>query len=443
MSKNILNLIESLLTTIMYLLPITILCDIKLPIKKAITNTTILSLLIFILHKNKYILFLVATCFCVFFTYRFTKNIFSALVSFFVTFLSITICDSIIGFITIYMLNMNYARITCNTPLYFFFNIVLIIFPTSLCYFFKKILDRKNINFLTIFRMNSAKHLLYITSCMLLVLLSLFVYLLIFLSSKSKQILSIIYLICAGFIMIIFMIFFYLIFKNIQSLIKQTLIDKENIQLKAYTDALEKNSKDLRKFKHDYLNILYTLEGYIDEGNIKALRTYFEEEIFPESSIMTKSSNSAPLLSNLKIPPLKALISSKIFYAESKNIKMNVEIIDEIDSISMKCLDLCRLIGIFLDNAIESSSLCTNKFVDIGIIKNESEIIIVIVNSCKYSCPPVYKLYEDGFSTKGTGHGLGLASVKEMIDKKYENVLLNTNVSNGTFKQELIITNNI
>lgn len=107
----------------------------------------------------------------------------------------------------------------------------------------------------------------------------------------------------------------------------------------------------------------------------------------------------------------------------------------------MKCLDLCRLIGIFLNNAIESSLLCANKFVDIGIIKNDSEIIIVIINSCKDSCPPVYKLYEDGFSTKGTGHGLGLASVKEMIDKKYSNVLLNTNISNGTFKQELIITN--
>lgn len=48
-------------------------------------------------------------------------------------------------------------------------------------------------------------------------------------------------------------------------------------------------------------------------------------------------------------------------------------------------------------------------------------------------------MFEKGFSTKGSDRGLGLLNVKEIVNKNYINVSLNTCIESGLFKQELII----
>lgn len=50
----------------------------------------------------------------------------------------------------------------------------------------------------------------------------------------------------------------------------------------------------------------------------------------------------------------------------------------------------------------------------------------------------VAKAYEEGYSTKGEGRGLGLSILKRIISK-YENVMLNTQAETSRFRQELII----
>ncbi|WP_175537443.1 GHKL domain-containing protein [Clostridium sp. DSM 8431] len=235
---------------------------------------------------------------------------------------------------------------------------------------------------------------------------------------------------------------FYITNSTISMSIKKDFITKENKQLKEYSDMLETMSTDLRKFKHDYINILYTLGDYINDGNIEDLRSYYNNDLLPESKEILKNDKHITLLKNIKITPLKALISSKLLTAQSKGIKINAEVLEEITYLSIKTIDICRIIGIFLDNAIEAALLCENKFINFAMIKTDGNIIIVILNSCLKNIPPVYELYKKNFSTKGSGRGIGLTSVKELIDSTYTNVLLNTSASNGVFKQELVIKNN-
>jgi two-component system sensor histidine kinase AgrC len=92
-----------------------------------------------------------------------------------------------------------------------------------------------------------------------------------------------------------------------------------------------------------------------------------------------------------------------------------------------------------MDNAIEGSSLCDYKFIHFMAIKTENEVIFNIHNSCLSSTPPVYELFKKNFSTKGNGRGIGLKNVRNLIDKRYKNVLFNTKIENCIFKQELII----
>lgn len=216
---------------------------------------------------------------------------------------------------------------------------------------------------------------------------------------------------------------------------------KEYSQLKDYTNMIENMYSDLRSFRHDYLNILSTLETYIEKEDMAGLKSYYYNELLPESNIIISKDISLSLLSHIKISPLKALLSSKFSTAHSQGISVSIELLDDIDHISMSTIDLCRIIGILLDNAIEASVVCHNKFIHFAMIKTDNEIILNISNSCLSSTPPIHKLYEKNFSTKGENRGIGLNNIKNIINKRYNNVLFNTSINNCIFKQELIINN--
>ena len=84
----------------------------------------------------------------------------------------------------------------------------------------------------------------------------------------------------------------YSVTKAIKNMFEQEYKEKEFSQLKEYTDLLENVSTDLRKFKHDYINILLTLGGYIDEGDLKGLKEFYNKDLLPETGKhVTKNKN--------------------------------------------------------------------------------------------------------------------------------------------------------
>ncbi|HEY5588178.1 MAG TPA: GHKL domain-containing protein [Candidatus Paceibacterota bacterium] len=210
-------------------------------------------------------------------------------------------------------------------------------------------------------------------------------------------------------------------------------------QLKEYTDMLEYTQNEMRKFKHDYINIISTVDGYIEEGSMKSLKTYFNKNIIPLSENINIKNSNIGLLQHIKVTGLKGLLSSKIVQAQSKEIDTFIDIAEDIEKIDIDVIDLCRIIGILFDNAIEAAVLCSNSKIKFGVIKRRFSVVIVIINSCTNDTPPVYKLFKKGFSTKGINRGLGLSNVKEIVDKKYRNLTLNTTIKNSELIQELEI----
>ncbi|MCB2354695.1 sensor histidine kinase [Clostridium estertheticum] len=217
--------------------------------------------------------------------------------------------------------------------------------------------------------------------------------------------------------------------------------DEELSKIKEYTNMLEYVCDDLRNFKHDYINILQIMDEYIKLDDIEGLKGFYEHDLVPESKKILEKDICFMLLQHIKIDALKAIISSKIIKAQSKNIKVKIEIIDDVNELSINLIDVCRIVGIFLDNAIEATELCNNKFINFLIFKAERSTSLIIINSCNESTPPIHKIYEKNFSTKGFNRGIGLKFVKNIIEEKYTNVLLNTKIENSTFCQEFIINN--
>ena len=216
---------------------------------------------------------------------------------------------------------------------------------------------------------------------------------------------------------------------------------KEQLQnFKDYTNSLERVYTDMRKFRHDYINILSSIVGYIEDNDMEGLEEHFYKNIMPLGEGIKNNNFRIGLLKNIEIVELKGLLSSKIIGAQGKGIDVFIDISEKINYISMDIIELIRVIGIFLDNAIEAAELCEKPVIKLGVIKKEKSILIIIINSCTKDTPPVYKMFQKGFSTKGKDRGTGLSNVREILNKS-SNIFLDTTIKDGEFIQKLEIEN--
>ncbi|MBC1919180.1 hypothetical protein HCJ46_10445 [Listeria booriae] len=80
---------------------------------------------------------------------------------------------------------------------------------------------------------------------------------------------------------LIICIVFWIINKIGQEREKMKKREMEMAQLRDYTVRLEEMYVNMNMFRHDYINILASLHGYIEQGNQELLETYFEEVMKP------------------------------------------------------------------------------------------------------------------------------------------------------------------
>lgn len=216
-------------------------------------------------------------------------------------------------------------------------------------------------------------------------------------------------------------------------------IEFDNLQ--EYTSNLESMYNDMRKFRHDYINILSSMKGYIDHKDLNGLEEFFNKKILNFSESISKKDYKLDKLQNIKITELKGLLSSKVIRAQELGIDVFIDIMEPVELINMDIIDLCRSTGILLDNAIDAAMLCKSPQVKIGIITKKNSIVMLIINSCLKDNPPIYKMFESGFSTKGSSRGLGLSNLKEIVSN-YRHISIDTSIENEEFIQYLQIPNN-
>ena len=207
-----------------------------------------------------------------------------------------------------------------------------------------------------------------------------------------------------------------------------------------YTLRIESINNEMRKFRHDYVNILTTLSDYIREDDMPGLRKYFNENIVPMKDKLKTRSIKMNGIEKLKVREIKGLITTKIIQAQEKRIPISIEVPDEIDRIDMNTVELSRIIGIIVDNALEASENLEEPLINIAFIDNEESVTFIVMNKCSDDIPKIHELFEQGFSTKGDNRGLGLSTLKELTDSN-ENVLLDTVIENGYFVQKVEINN--
>lgn len=250
----------------------------------------------------------------------------------------------------------------------------------------------------------------------------------------------------AIFILVIVLLVIYLNIKTRQQDKQriQQLKDNQLADLTSYVQQIEAMFDELRSFRHDYHNVLISLNQSIKTKDLSVIEDTYTRILETEGIVLEDEHYALGKLNNLKTLPIKGIFSTHIIQAWQKNIPVHLEIEDIIQDEPIEVLDYVRITSILLDNAIEAAEDAENPFVTIVFLKNkkEKEIQLTIENSCSDEPIDIVRIFDKDFSTKGKNRGLGLATIQTIL-QNYTNLSLQTEYQDGVFRQILMIKEEI
>lgn len=202
-------------------------------------------------------------------------------------------------------------------------------------------------------------------------------------------------------------------------------IDNENVS-KKYDELLdvmknyESDIEDQRTLRHETKNEFATIKCKLqDKEDNKTIIEYID------SVIGDKGKASSTNYSKFKYLPsngLKGFFYYKCTEAEKKGISVSVNISKQIENSFLKDIetkdfkDLARIIGVYLDNAIEASSTSEDKKLGIEMYLIKEKIETIITNTFNNEIN-LDKIGKESFSTKGKHRGHGLLLVKKILSE--------------------------
>lgn len=239
-------------------------------------------------------------------------------------------------------------------------------------------------------------------------------------------------------ISLIILLGYYII--SLYSLLKTTklqLTEQDLEQSKQYNKTLTILHDNIRCFKHDYNNMITTLGGYISSEDMEGLKKYYNELLQDCYKVKSLSTLNPTVINS---PAIYSLLTNKYHQATEFGINMNIETFIDFNTLNMKVYEFTKILGILLDNAIESAKECQEKTINIVIRKDYTvnRQLVIVENTYKDKNIDTEKIYEKGFTSKTNNTGLGLWETRQIL-KRNNNLNLFTSKNSGFFKQQLEI----
>ena len=219
--------------------------------------------------------------------------------------------------------------------------------------------------------------------------------------------------------------------------IKLSITRKDLQSAEEYNKSLEILYDEVKGFKHDFDNIISTLDGFIENEDMIGLKSYFNEV-----KKDCKTTNNLAILNPRTInnPGIYSLLNNKYFKATNLGITFDIEYFLDLDKIDINLYQFSRMLGVLIDNAIEEAEKCEEKLVKITFIKEHknNRAVISIENTYSNKNVDIEKIFNKGESGKQNHSGIGLWEVRNYV-KKSKNLDLFTSKTDKLFKQELSI----
>lgn len=230
-----------------------------------------------------------------------------------------------------------------------------------------------------------------------------------------------------------FFISFYSLIKTMK--LQITTRDLENAE--NYNTTLTILYDNVKAFKHDFDNMIFTIGGFINTNDMSGLKIYYESLEKECTNINNIALLNPTLINN---PGIYNLLTVKYKMAKDENVDIQLEFFFDFNQLHMPIYDFSRILGIFLDNAIEAAMLSKEKIVKIIFrdSPNSKIQIIQLENSYANKNVNTRNIFEKGITEKENHLGMGLWEVNKIL-KRNNNINLLTEKNDTYFKQRLEI----
>jgi len=185
------------------------------------------------------------------------------------------------------------------------------------------------------------------------------------------------------------------------------MTEYQNALVEQHYAEIENIYRTMRAWRHDWHNHIQALSAQLDSGEYEKARNYLNEinqSILRIDTVLKTGNTMAD-----------AILNSKISLMKNRQIEVEAEA-QVPASLSVPDVDLCIIIGNLLDNAMEACSKLNpeNRFVHIYIHVKGAMLYMSFTNSAGKKQHKTGNLF---FSSKGSGHGLGLTRVDSLVAK--------------------------
>lgn len=208
--------------------------------------------------------------------------------------------------------------------------------------------------------------------------------------------------------------------------------------LKEYEVMIDKFRVDTHENKNEFLTIRNMIRnGDARETVIKYIDKLVDNKIKDNDKIMKKTA---------KIPSggLRATIYSKLCLMGKLKIKYTLNIARDVRTTDLINLDedlvlkICKILGVFLDNAIEAVKGLKKRKIIVEMYTVDNNLCIDITNNFKGNLD-LDKITNTRYTTKGDGHGYGLALVNTILTEEHDKLTNESSIVRDNFTQTLKI----
>ena len=231
--------------------------------------------------------------------------------------------------------------------------------------------------------------------------------------------------------------YFFISFYSLNRTMQLQITTQHLENAESYNTTLSYLYDNVKAFKHDFDNMVFIIGGYITNNDLDGLKAYYKSLEKDCEKVNELALLNPELINN---PGIYNLLISKYKNAKDENIEIHLEYFFDLNKLKIPIYDFSRMLGIFLDNALESAKDSKEKQINIMFRDSQrnNTQIISIENSYNNKDVDTSTIFEKGKTSKENHPGMGLWEVKQILNRN-NNVNLSTTKDEKLFKQTLEI----
>ncbi len=194
---------------------------------------------------------------------------------------------------------------------------------------------------------------------------------------------------------------------DIREAIRTRRLDEHADMLEDSIDNLTYLNTEMRKQRHDFMNHLQVVYSLLELNEPTEAMDYIER-------VHTDLNKVGKILKTAH-PAINALIAAKSNDAEESGVAFTVNVSSSLNLLPIAPYEICRALGNLIDNAFDALIGQSGGLIRLSFEENAANYRLSVSNNGPaIDQKALDHIFAAGYSTKGTGRGMGLSIVSEI-----------------------------